>query len=86
MEQIEGQFLFVNEEQLRNIIREEVTNALTQVKEKPRRMYTRFEVRDIFNVTLGTIDNWANKGSIKKIHVGRKVFFDADEIDKLVKR
>ena len=79
-----GQFLFVNESQLRSIINEEVTKALTQVKDKPRRMYTRFEVRDILKVTLGTIDNMVKRGDLQAIKLGSKVMFDADEVDEAI--
>jgi len=85
-EQITGQFLFVSENQLRDIISEEVTKALSQVKDKPRRMYTRFEVRDILNVTLGTIDNMVKRGELQPIKLGRKVMFDADEVDEAIEK
>lgn len=83
-EQTTGQFLFVNECQLRGIISEEVTKALSQVKDKPRRMYTRFEVRDMLNVTLGTLDNMVKRGDLQAIKLGRKVMFDADEVDEAI--
>ena len=83
-EQTTGQFLFVNENQLRGIISEEVTKALSQVKDKPRRMYTRFEVRDMLNVTLGTLDNMVKRGDLQAIKLGRKVMFDADEVDEAI--
>lgn len=85
-EQTTGQFLFVSENQLRGIISEEVTKALSQVKDKPRRMYTRFEVRDILNVTLGTIDNMVKRGELQPIKLGRKVMFDADEVDEAIEK
>lgn len=86
MNQETGQFLFVSESQLRGIINEEVTKALTQVKDKPRRMYTRFEAKDILNVTLGTLDNMVKRGDIQAIHIGRKVMFDADELDEAIEK
>ena len=85
-EQTTGQFLFVSENQLRGIISEEVTKALSQVKDKPRRMYTRFEVRDMLNVTLGTIDNMVKRGELQPIKLGRKVMFDADEVDEAIEK
>lgn len=81
-----GQFLFVSESQLRGIISEEVTKALTQVKNKPRRMYTRFDVRDILNVTVGTIDNMVKRGELQAFKVGAKVMFDADEVDEAIEK
>ncbi len=86
MNQETGQFLFVSESQLRGIINEEVTKALSQVKDKPRRMYTRFEVRDILNVTLGTIDNMVKRGELQAIKLGHKVMFDADEVDEAIEK
>ena len=84
MNQGTGQFLFVNESQLRGIISEEVTKALSQVKDKPRRTYTRFEVKDMLHVTLPTLDNMVKRGDIQAIHVGRRVLFDADEVDEAI--
>ncbi len=86
MEQSTGQFLFVSENQLRGIISEEVTKALSQVKDKPRRMYTRFEAKDILNVTLGTLDNMVKRGELQPIKLGRKVMFDADEFDEAIEK
>ena len=86
MEQSAGQFLFVSENQLRSLLDEVVSNALTKVKEKPRRMYTRFEVRDILKVTLGTIDNMTKRGDLQAIKLGSKVMFDADEVDKAIEK
>ena len=86
MNQETGQFLFVSESQLRGIINEEVTKALTQVKDKPRRMYTRFEAKDILNVTLGTLDNMVKRGELQAIKLGHKVMFDADEVDEAIEK
>ncbi len=86
MNQETGQFLFVSENQLRGIISDEVTKALTQVKDKPRRMYTRFEAKDILHITLTTLDNMVKRGDIQAIHIGRKVMFDADELDEAIEK
>lgn len=86
MNQNAGQFLFVSESQLRGIINEEVTKALSQVKDKPRRIYTRFEARGILNVTLGTLDNMVKRGDIQAIHIGRKVMFDANDLDEAIEK
>ena len=85
-EQTTGQFLFVNECQLRGIISEEVSKALSQVKDKPRRMYTRFEVKDILKVSLATLDNMVKRGDLQPIKLGSKVMFDADEFDEAIEK
>ena len=85
-EQTSGQFLFVNESQLRGIISEEVTKALSQVKDKPRRMYARIDVANMLNITLGTLDNMVKRGDLQAIKLGRKVMFDADEIDEAIEK
>lgn len=86
MNQNAGQFLFVSESQLRGIINEEVSKALTQVKDKPRRMYTRAEARDILNVTLVTLDNMVKRGKLQAIKLGRRVMFDADDLDEAIEK
>ena len=81
-----GQFLFVGESQLREIVNEEVEKALTTVKNKPRRTYTRGEVKDMLHVSLATLDNMVKRGDIKAIHVGRRVLFDAISVDEAIEK
>lgn len=83
----QGNFLFVNEQQLRAIIGDEVRQALDAVKNTPKRMYTRKEVCDILHITLGTLRNMVNNGQLASARrqIGeRRVLFDADMVDELV--
>lgn len=80
-------FLFINEQQLRAIIGDEVRQALDAVKNTPKRMYTRKEVCDILHITLGTLRNMVNNGQLASARrqIGkRRVLFDADMVDELV--
>jgi len=87
---MEGKFLFVEEDLLRKIIGEEVTNALTQllesVKQKPKRIYTRFDVMDMFGISAPTVDKMLLHGDLHAFKFGGKVFFDADELDKDIEK
>lgn len=83
----QGNFLFVNEQQLRAIIGDEVRQALDAVKNTPKRMYTRKEVCDILHITLGTLRNMVNNGQFASARrqIGkRRALFDADMVDELV--
>lgn len=83
----QANFLFVNEQQLRAIIGDEVRQALDAVKNTPKRMYTRKEVCDILHITLGTLRNMVNNGQLASARrqIGeRRVLFDADMVDELV--
>lgn len=76
--------LLVDEAVLRTIISEELANALTQVKDKPRRSYTRQEVCDMLHVSLMTLDGYIKRGDIKVSKIGRRVLIDADAIDEAI--
>ena len=84
----QGTFLFVNEEQLRTIIGEVVQEALSKVKNTPKRMYSRQEVCDIMHITLGTLDNMVKRGGAMAQavrHIGeRRVLFDAEIVDEAI--
>ena len=83
---MEGTFLFVDEDLLRKIINEEVTNVLTQllesVKSKQKRLYTRFDIMDMFDISPKTVDNLLKHGDLHAFKFGGKLFFDSEELDR----
>jgi excisionase family DNA binding protein len=82
---MEGRFLFVEEALLRRIINEEVNKALNQVKgeaKKDKKMYSRFEVAEMFQVSVVTIDKMVKHGDLHAFKFGNSVMFDADELQK----
>lgn len=41
------------------------------------------EVQDIFNIARSTVDNWARYGWLTRHPIGRNVFYDAEEVERL---
>lgn len=71
------------EERLRKIVREEVTRAL--VNRPARKPYTRAETAAKMRVTTSTLHNWSVSGKLVPIKMGRRVLYDADEVDSLLR-
>lgn len=51
-----------------------------------QRTLDRYDLQEIFNVSRNTIHNWCMAGIIGCTKIGRKKYFDAEEIDTLLKR
>ena len=87
---MEGRFLFIEEEPLRKIINEEVTNALANllnsVRQKPKRIYTRFDVMEMFDISPATLDKMIGHGDLHAFKFGSRVFFDSEELDRDIQK
>jgi excisionase family DNA binding protein len=51
-----------------------------------QRILDRYDLQEIFNVSRNTIYNWCKAGIINYTQIGRKRYFDAEEIDALLKK
>jgi hypothetical protein len=51
---------------------------------KPK-FYTRAEVKEIFNISLPTLDKYAELGLIRKKRIGNRILFAEDEIQRALK-
>lgn len=80
----QGQFMFVDERTLRTLINEEVSAALAEVKNRPRKMYTRKELCEVLHITLSTLDLMRKRGLVEAHKMGKRVLFDAEEVDKAI--
>ena len=70
---------------IRNTIKEVFEELVHKQEEKvKKRKYTRQEVADILHVTLPTIDAMVKRGQIKCEKIGRRVLFNAEDIDNAV--
>lgn len=61
-------------------------NQLTEIKEnyqpkEPTQWLTRYEVAELFKITLPTVHAWANKGLIKCYKIANKTRFKRSEIE-----
>ncbi len=80
----------INSNKLESYINERVdkkfNEKINQLKEqlKPKKLFTRKELKDYLRTTYPTIDRWCDAGLINKIHIGSRVYFDSDSINKLI--
>ncbi|NUM50921.1 MAG: helix-turn-helix domain-containing protein [Flavobacteriales bacterium] len=68
--------------ELKNIIDESVTNALTKVPQKPEEetLLKRKEVAQIFGVSLVTLNQWMRDGRIPCHRINTRVFFKRTKV------
>ena len=52
--------------------------------ERPKKPYTISEVCELLGISRPTLDNYEEKGLIRKIHLGRLVRIPVDDIDSLL--
>ncbi len=71
---------------IRFVVAEEVNRIIDRVINKPARTYSRKEVMSILKISQPTLDTRIKKGIITpiKIKSGRRVLFNAEEIDRMV--
>ena len=49
-----------------------------------KKLYTKAEVQQLFKVAMPTIDRWSKQGKLKRITVGNRVYFNANEVENLL--
>jgi predicted DNA-binding transcriptional regulator AlpA len=60
-------------------------NPLPLKEQLKQRMLDRYDLEEMFGVNRNTIYNWCKAGILSFVKIGRKKFFDALEIDALIK-
>ena len=84
-------FVSLSVPQAENFIKQWVKTAIHEAAlEEPSELgrpkfYTRAEVKEIFNISLPTLDKYAELGLIKKKRIGNRILFAEDEIQKALK-
>ena len=71
---------------IRQILKEEKSKKQSTIEqvESLEELLKIDEVRKIFKVSRVTIFSWINKGKLKALHVGRRLYFKKGEINKLL--
>lgn len=79
-----GFTMTITPDELKQIVREAVLETMTEKNDKPaeRKLYTRYETRDILHISLSTLDTYVKKGAITCSYLGTRVRFTQDDIDK----
>ncbi len=79
-------FIIIRPDELKKLIREEVRQERERIsliekeKQAESEWLTRKEVKDIFNVSLGTVDNLSRDGVLKKHYLGGSPRFKREEV------
>ena len=50
------------------------------------RLLDRYDLEELFNVTRNTIYNWCKAGLLSFSKIGRKKYYDAQEIENLIEK
>lgn len=68
--------------ELKDIIDESVTNALTKVSQKPEEetLLKRIDVAKLFGVSLVTLNQWMRDGRILYHRINSRIFFKRSEV------
>jgi len=46
------------------------------------KFYTRYETCELLHISLSTLDTYVKKGAVTYSHVGKRVLFSQDDIEK----
>ena len=80
-----GITMTITPDELKQIVREAVLETMTVKNDAPveLKFYTRFETHQILHISLSTLETYVKKGAITCSHVGKRVLYSQDEIDKV---
>jgi TRAP-type C4-dicarboxylate transport system substrate-binding protein len=76
--------IVTTKEELQKIVKEVIQEAQPEQKQE-KKLYTKAEVQSLFKVAMPTIDRWSRQGKLKRITVGSRIYFDAEEVKGLLK-
>lgn len=61
-------------------------NNVIQIKKDVSERYVRArDIQEIFNIARSTVDNWVRYGYLTRHKIGRNIFYEMSEIEKLKK-
>ena len=74
----------ITSDEFKQMVREAVIETMSMKNEDSAEMkfYTRHETCEILHISLSTLDTYVKKGAITCSHVGKRVLFSQDDIDK----
>jgi excisionase family DNA binding protein len=79
-----GFTMTITPDEFKQIVREAVLETMTVKNGTPAEMkyYTRYETCEILQISLSTLDTYVKKGAISCSHLGTRIRFTQDDIDK----
>ena len=74
----------ITPDELKQLVREAVLETMIEKNDAPAEMkfYTRYETCELLHISLSTLDTYVKKGAVTCSHVGKRVLFSQDDIDK----
>ena len=76
--------IITTKEELLAIVKEAMQTTPTAPTTAKRKLYTKEEVRDLFAVSMVTIDRWSKQGKLKRVEVVGRVYYNAEQVDSLL--
>lgn len=59
-------------------------NNVIQIKETTEKRFLRArDIQGIFNIARSTVDNWVRYGYLTRHKIGRNIFYEVSEVEKL---
>lgn len=50
------------------------------------RLFTRKEAAEMLRIGTSTLDAWARRGLIRPIHLGRRVLYPSEEVERIARQ
>jgi hypothetical protein len=47
--------------------------------------YTKTELKDLFKVSMPTVDRWDRQGKLKRIKIGARVYYTVESVNEILK-
>jgi len=80
-----SEIIITQKTELEGIISDAIRKQFKASKDpKTNKPFTKNEVRDLFQVSLPTIDKWVRTGLIERVSIGKRVYFTYDSISNLL--
>lgn len=84
IETLDANELLSRFDKLENTLQSLIGSQNTTKKGKEAEYLTRNEVADMLKITLMTLNEWTNKGILKKHKIGNRVLFKKNEIEEAI--
>lgn len=84
IEALDANELLSRFDKLENTLQSLIGNQNTTKKGKEAEYLTRNEVADMLKITLMTLNEWTNKGILKKHKIGNRVLFKKNEVEEAI--
>lgn len=84
IETLDANELLSRFDKLENALLSIVNNGINTAKTKEIEYLTRDEVAEMLKITLMTVNEWANKGILKRYKIGKRVLFKKNEVEEAI--